>query len=263
MRRIPAIIFLAAVISLPFLSANAAELYGWNEAPQFVIEINGKTDLYARSFQPHDYKPYLILMSKELKQTLLMNLTTKEVLSIDPSVFKKKEEIEIYTDGIPKGRKVASYTVDKGTSVFTVEGKKVGVRIKETLTGEVSLPILLAHSPVYGLLRDAYRPKKSAIDFIKGYKKPVELVVMFATWCPTCKQMVPRLLRILKDAANPNIKTRFIGIAMGGSEPHDLLEQYGHDYPAFIFFENGKEKGRIIGMTPNPIEETIVAILKK
>lgn len=263
MIRIPGIISLLFFIVVPFLPLVAGELSGWNEAPQFVVEINGKADLYARTFQPHDYKPYLIILSKEFKQTLLMNLTSKEIFAIDPSVFKKKEDIALYTDGIPKGRKLASYRVEKGTSVFTIDGKKIGVRIKETLTGEVPLSILLAHSPVYALLRDAYRPKKSAIDFIAAYKKPVELVVMFATWCPTCKQMVPRLLRILKDAANPNVKTRFIGIAMGGSEPRDLLEKYGHDYPAFIFFENGKEKGRIIGMTPNPIEETIVAILKK
>jgi thiol-disulfide isomerase/thioredoxin len=262
MRRNSGILFLL-LFTLSMSRASAGGLSGWNEAPQFVVEINGKADLYARTFQPQDYKPFLIILSKELKQNLLMNLTSKEVFAIDPSVFKKKEEIAMYTEGIPKGKKLASYKVDRGTSVFAVEGKRVGVRIKETLTGEVPLSILLAHSPVYGLLRDAYTPKKSAIDFLKAYKKPVELVVMFATWCPTCKQMVPRLLRILKDAANANISPRFIGIAMGGSEPRDLLEKYGHDYPAFIFFENGREKGRIIGMTPNPIEETIVAILKK
>jgi len=263
MKRTPGILLLSLIVACSLHPARAGELSGWSEAPQFLVEINGKTDLFARVFQPQDYKPYLIIISKGLKQVLLINLTSKEVSAIDPAVFKKKEDVALYTSGIPKGKKLVSYTVDKGTSVFTAEGKKVGVRIKETLTGEVPLSILLAHSPVYGLLRDAYKPKKSAVDFIKAYKKPVEVVVMFATWCPTCKQMVPRLLRILKDAANPGISPRFIGIAMGGSEPSELLEKYGHDYPAFIFYENGKEKGRIIGMTPNPIEETIAAILKK
>ena len=245
------------------LIASAPDLLLWNEDPKFAVEIAGKTDLFARAFQPHDYKPYIIILSKNLKQPVLMNLTSKEIHALTASDIKKNEEISLYTESIPKGKKIGTYAIEKGVSTFTMEGKKINIRVKESLVDEVPLGVLLAHSPVYASLRDQYKPKKASIEYLKNYKKKVEIVVMFATWCPTCKQMVPRLLRVLQDAKNNNFTMRLCGIAMGGTEPHDLLEKYGHDYPAFIFFEQGKEKGRIIGMTPNPIEETIVSILKK
>lgn len=252
-------------ILLPFaLHASTSDnLIQWNEDPKFAIEINGKVDLLARAFQPFDFKPYIIIMTKALKQTVMMNLTTKEVFTLDQSVFKKKDEISVFTEKIPSGKKIGSYKLDKGVSVFAAESKKISVRIKESLVGEVPLSIVLAHSPVYALLRDQYIPNKKSLDFIKAYSKKTDLVVMFATWCPTCKHVVPQLLRILKDANNVSFSARFIGIAMGGSEPHDLLEQYGHDYPACIFFDNGKEKGRIVGAPPVPLEDAIVAVLKK
>lgn len=235
----------------------------WNEAPQFTVEIEGKTDWFARVFQPHDYRPYLVLLLKGLKKPVLMNLTTREVSLFDDKAIRQNDEISFHTDYLPKGNRITTYSMKSGLSVFQINGKMITIRVKETLVGEVSQAILLAHSPLYAVLRDQYKPQKKAIESIKNCSRPIEIVVMFATWCPTCKQMVPKLLRILKESNNVHITVKFIGIAMGGQEPRDLLKKYGEDYPAFIVFENGKEKARIIGMTPNPLEESLAAIIKK
>jgi thiol-disulfide isomerase/thioredoxin len=70
------------------------------------------------------------------------------------------------------------------------------------------------------------------------------------------------VLRVFEDAANPRFRIRYIGISQGGTEPREELERYGHDYPAVILIQNGKELDRIIGETPNPIEDVIANILR-
>ena len=98
--------------------------------------------------------------------------------------------------------------------------------------------------------------------FLASYKKKTEVVVMFATWCSTCKLVLPRVLRIFEEADNKAFSIRYIGIAMGGGEPEAELERYGHDYPAVILLQNGKELDRIVGEPPGPIEDRIVQILR-
>jgi thiol-disulfide isomerase/thioredoxin len=85
---------------------------------------------------------------------------------------------------------------------------------------------------------------------------------MFATWCSTCKLVLPKVLRVFDDAGNNKFQLRYIGIAMGGGEPQAELERYGHDYPAVILIQNGKELDRIVGEPTVPIEDRIVNILR-
>lgn len=234
----------------------------WEEAPQYQVDINGKPDMSTVAWAPSSSTPHLIVTSSLFSAPLLIDLRAKAVLEISVKDLKTTAEFIRETADVPKGRKVASYTLTGGVTKFGYKGRTVTIRIKESLIGEVGEAIILAHSPVYALLRDAYKPAASEISFLKSYRKKTELVVMFATWCPTCRIVLPRLLRILKDAANPNISVRYIGIAMGGNEPHEELEKYGHDYPAVIVFQDGREVRRIIGDPPAPLEKVLAGILK-
>lgn len=251
-----------ALVSLlaPALFSQTIE---WEEAPQFEIALNGKVDFSARAYQPTASKPYMLLFIDNVKTPLLLELSTKKVTELSATAVVAGREYTVTSKGIPAGKPVGNYTLKAGATVFQYRGKSVSLRMKDALVGEVPLGVLLAHSPDYTMLRNAYKVKKAPLAFIKAYAKPVKIVVMFATWCPTCKRVVPRLLRILQDAANPNISARYIGIAMGGSEPQKELNEFGHDYPAFIVFKNGKEVGRLVGEPTVTIEEYLVNLLKK
>ena len=249
------------LLSFPFcVSAQQME---WEEAPQYEIGIGGKPDYTTRVFQPMSNKPLLIILPQTSNSALMMELSTKKIIEIAKSSLKMMTEFISTSNGLPTGREIGRYAVKGGVTTFSYAGSAYSIRIKESLVGDVSEAMLLAHSPVYGILRDSYKPKKGPMSFLKSYKTKTELVIMFATWCPTCKRVIPHLLRVLKDAANRNFSTRFIGIAMGGSEPRAELEQFGHEYPDIILFQNGKEKGRITGEPSNTLEDMFVSILKK
>ena len=245
------------------LIAHASGKITWEEEPQFHVEIGGKPDVNGKIYRPDNNSTLLLYISDQFKTPLLINLASKAIKKVSLKDLSVRDEYSYETKGVPGGSKVAKYAMKQGVSVFKYAGKTVSIRVKETLVGEVSEGIILAHSPEYAALRDEYKPNSKYVHIIKKYSKPLKIVVMFATWCPTCKRVVPRFLKIMESAANPNINIEYIGISMGGAEPHDLLEKYGHDYPGFIFFSGGKELGRIVGDPPVPLEQSIADILTR
>jgi thiol-disulfide isomerase/thioredoxin len=251
----------AIALFITAVPAYAQPSMEWEENPQIGIEVNGKIDLTAQVFQPISYRPFMLLVSKALKAPVFIDLTQRQVSSLKANDVTINQSFAT-TAGIPSGKSAGSYTMKGQSSVFKVEGKTVALTVRQTLVGEVTPGTILSYNPEYRLRKDRYKPRQSAIRALKAYTKPTEVVVMFATWCSSCKETLPKALRIFQDAANPRFTVRYIGIAMGGSEPRDAIARYGHDYPAVIFIQNGKEIQRVIGDPPGAMEDLFVKILK-
>lgn len=250
------------LVLLPALSGRSMAMT-WDEEPQFHVEVGGTIDISAKVFRPADNKPLLLYISDAFPNPLLIDLQKKSVMELPGSAVTAEGEYAVTTKGVPSGKKVASYTLKSGASEFKYKGKSVSIKIRESLVGEVPESVILAHSPVYAALRDAYKPDGRYVKTIKNYKHSFDVVVMFATWCPTCKQVLPKFLKILDETGRKDVDVKFVGIAMGGSEPRDALEKYGHDYPAFIFFKDGKEIDRIIGEPAHSLERSIADLLTR
>ncbi|MBR9975684.1 MAG: thioredoxin family protein [Bacteroidetes bacterium] len=257
--------FRSAILALSFHVFFATFLFStnleWEENSQFGVEIGGRTDVTAQVFQPTNYQPFMILTSKMLPAPVLVDLAKKRVYTLNASMVSIDGSF-LKTTGIPKGKEAGGYSLKGATTSFKVKGKQISLVLRQTLVGEVSREVLLAHSPDYSIRMNSYKPRKKAISALSSYKKKTEFVVMFATWCSTCKFVVPTVMRILEDANNPAFSVRYIGIAMGGNEPAAALERYGHDYPALIVYQNGREVDRIIADPPGAYEEALVNILK-
>jgi thiol-disulfide isomerase/thioredoxin len=252
---------LIAACSLGFAPLAAQPIMDWEENPQITVEINGKIDLSALVFQPVSYRPLMLLTSKELKEPVLIDLGQKQVSTLKTGDVTVEHGFA-KTKGIPTGSLSGSYTMKGQSSVFKVGGKSVGITVRQTLVGDVTPAMILAYNPEYGMRKKAYKPKQATIKKLKAYDKKTDVVVMFATWCNTCKLSLPKTMRIFGDAANKNFSVRYIGIAMGGNEPREAIAKYGHDYPAVIFLQNGKEIQRVIGDPPGAMEDLFITILK-
>lgn len=260
--RSPFVSTMLLLLTLTAASALRAQPeFEWEENAQFAVQIGGAYDLDAQVFQPTSHKPWLILQTPKLDGPVFIDLTAKKVFLLKKGDLRVQESFA-WTKGIPSGSDAGGYTVKGQSSVFTVKGKKVSLTMRQTIVGEVAPAAILAHSPEYSVRMKAYKPKQAAIKKLAAYKKPTEVVVMFATWCSTCKVVLPAVLRVFDDAKNKNFSVKYIGIAMGGQEPRAALEKHGHDYPAVIFYQNGKEVNRVIGDPPGAIEELFLTILK-
>ncbi len=250
------------LLLLTSMSPVYAQSMQWDEAPQLEVRIDGQIEISTRAFQPEVYRPYILVQSSKLGAPVLLDLAKKTLTTLGAKALTAQGQYAVLTTGIPKGTSAGGFAVKAGVTTFTIGKKKVEIRTKESLVGEVSEGIILAHSPLYAKLRDSWTPKKSTVSTLAAMKTRTEIVVMFATWCPTCKVVLPRFLRLMKDAKNPAFSMRYIGLAMGGNEPRDAVQRYGHDYPAFIVFRNGKEVGRVVGDPPN-FEATLLGVLSQ
>ncbi|MDH7514726.1 MAG: thioredoxin family protein [Bacteroidota bacterium] len=262
MRRFFPLVPLFVVLSFILAPRAGAESIEWEENPQFIVEVDGKPSADIVVYQPTVSKPYLVLVFAGRKTILLLDLSSKTVFDVTGRI-RFNSECKILSNGIPEGRSVGKYRVEQSGSLFAFKGKTMLVKLRDPLVGEVSLGILLAHSQEYAILRDRYKPRRTAVEELRKVKKPTEIVVLFATWCSTCKAIVPKFIRVMAEAANPAFHVRYIGISMGGDEPRAALERYGKDYPAIIVFQNGVEKGRIIGNPTLPVEQYLVSILNR
>ncbi len=256
-------LLISALLFIPVLSTAQADQgpLDWEENAEFGVEVAGKIDISAQVFRPTNYKPYLILTSERLPAPVLIDLGKKRVYRLKGRDIESEGSF-IKTRGIPHGKSVGSYSMKGGASTFRIDGKRVSLTVRQTLVGEIQPSLILAHSPDYRIRKDAYKPDAASMRFLKTYGTTTEVVVMFATWCSTCKVVLPPVLRVFEDANNPRFNVSYYGIAQGGDEPRQALARYGHDYPAVILIQNGKELDRIVGEPPVPIEKRIVNILR-
>lgn len=109
-----------------------------------------------------------------------------------------------------------------------------------------------------------YEPSAQAIDFLRSYDKEVLIEVIYGSWCPDSVLNVPSFIKVVQEADNPHLKTRFIGVDRTKKDPANLVK--GKDIervPTFIVYQGKKELGRIVENPLNSIEEDLVEILKK
>lgn len=147
----------------------------------------------------------------------------EEVLLLDPekqSVTRApKSELAFKPDrtsatsaaavnGAVDGRVVqtgSTYIVNSG-------GQSIVVAPHQSKAGAMTLDELWATAPVWRAIADVYEPDGKIVDRLKAIDRPVRLEVVLATWCGDSRQHVPRLLKSVARAANPNITVELIGI---------------------------------------------------
>lgn len=132
------------------------------------------------------------------------------------------------------------------------------------LLGEANLQRVVSFEPGFEAKVALYEPSPQAIAFLQGYEKEVLIEVIYGSWCVDSVLNVPRFIKVMQEANNPNIKTRFVGVDRSKKKPAALVQ--GKDIqrvPTFIVYQEEKEIGRIIENPDQSIEEDLVEILRK
>ena len=102
---------------------------------------------------------------------------------------------------------------------------------------------------------ESYKPDAEALAAIRACTADTSIIVVLGTWCPDSKNHVPKLLRALKDAKNPHLRVRLIGVTYKIKEPAALIKQFQIVHvPTVVVERAGVEIGRI---TENPVSPTI------
>jgi thiol-disulfide isomerase/thioredoxin len=262
------ILLLLAVLCLP-ACAGAQDpkkdaparktLPAWSEAAGWDLYRGGAEDGEARVFQSADFQKYLVVPGAG-EEVFLLTLKSKEVGRLPRTALTVTGEELALGTATPAAE--APFTRKDSDILFTAGGTAFRLTPEPPLVGEISRADLLNKKRDYVAAARAYKPKSGAVSLLKNVSQPVEIVVFFGTWCSYCKEHLPRFLKALEAAGNPNIQARYIGMSEDMSQPEALLTEYGvSKTPTFVVSMGGRELGRIVEKPQGAIEEDLALLL--
>ena len=149
-------------------------------------------------------------------------------------------------------------------TLFARTGEKtLLVSAHQSKAGPMTLQELWETAPVCRTIAEVYEPDGAIVERLRAIDAAVTLQVVLATWCGDSRQHVPRLLKAIARAANPNITVELTGIGPDFTTPMAVVAGENiTNVPTVIVRRGGRELGRYVE-TPatKTIEEDVADIV--
>jgi thiol-disulfide isomerase/thioredoxin len=135
----------------------------------------------------------------------------------------------------------------------------------EMLYGKITVEQLYFDYPEWKRLEEQYQPDEDIVEQLKQAGSDCKIVVFFATWCGDSRREVPRFIKIIDDAAlKKRLNIEYWAVDRKKELENGLPQKNRIEYvPTFIFFEKGKEVGRIVESPKRSLEQDMLDILRK
>jgi thiol-disulfide isomerase/thioredoxin len=256
-------LFLAAASALALSGASPAlaEAIMCRPNYDFAVEVEGSFPKEARFYQS-DARGKFFIDVPACKSGLLMDLNSKKILAVPRDQVKPMDGGVQVTDGVPAGAPAYAFSIDGPIIQFQAENKKVRILpclMRPPIIGPVDMETLVADRPEYREGMKAYTPDAASIAAMHKYGRKVQIDAFFATWCSHCKDHMPKFLRVLSEARNPNIKLNLYGVPKGFTqEPGPWQGRNITSIPTIIVKIDGREITRM-GSQPGAIPEMEMA----
>jgi thiol-disulfide isomerase/thioredoxin len=212
------------------------------------VYIDGKLERNAQTLTSSSPRMIAVVCGEEV---LLLDPETQEVARAAKSQFTftpdrtKATTTDLVT--VPAGKAVKSGT--------TYLAGKVLVTQHQSTAGPMTVEELYETAPVWRAIADHYQPDAALVQRLRSIDAPVKLEVVLATWCGDSRQHVPRLLKSISEAANPNITVELIGIDSDFHQPMAVVAGRNiTNVPTVIVTREGRELGR---MNETPASATV------
>lgn len=142
-----------------------------------------------------------------------------------------------------------------GAGAMSLGKWHVGAITKEQLYGE---------HPEYSRAAEQYAPNGQIVEKIRGWGQRVRILVFLGTWCPHSRSEVPKFLKVVDLAANPNLSVSMIALGPEMKDGEGMAENHTiRRVPTFVFLRDGREIGRIVEFPRRSMEEDFWGILSE
>lgn len=128
-------------------------------------------------------------------------------------------------------------------------------------------PVKLLESENFKWYSDGYSKyvieDMESFSIIKSKANKFDVLIFIGTWCPDSREHFPKFMKIMDEAGVSRKHLKVIGLDRD-KKLEGLTDKYGISrVPTFIFFENGKEIGRIVEHPRETLIKHIAKILSQ
>jgi len=227
----------------------------------YSVEVDGSYPKNATLYQAASPGMYYVDVPA-CKTGLLMDMKARKVVAVPREQIKQVDGGLQMNDTAPPTATAYALAVDGPFVQFQAEDKKVRILRcldRPPIVGAVEMDALVADRPEYREGMREYAPKGESIAALNKYTKKVQIDAFFATWCPHCKEYMPKFLRVVSEVKNPNIKVNLYGVPKGFTQaPGPWQGRNINSIPTIIVKIDGREITRM-GSQPGAVPETELA----
>lgn len=231
-----AILLLAATV--------AAAPVTWNDSIRDVY-IDGRLDRSAQTLTASTPRLIAVACGDEV---LLFDPAANTVSRVPKSKFTFAADRTSATTRDASAEHAGELVSPDGlTFVASTGGRTIIVAPHRSKAGAMTIDELWETAPVWRAIADTYEPDTATVQRLRAIDAPVRLEVVLATWCGDSRQHVPRLLKAIERAGNPNITVELTGIGPEFVSPMDVVQNANiTNVPTVIVHRGDQEIGRFV-----------------
>jgi len=214
----------------------------------YLVVIDAAEDAEGQVFFSQSARAYLVI-TPTLSSPVLMwprsgNLEKVNLMKVD----KQPNGSINLLPGAGTGT-IGKFEATQATIRFEVDGHQLELKTRPSLLGLQDLAGMRAYSAEYVRTAEAYSPSQPILDQLRRQGRDVRVQIFFGTWCPHCKRMVPRMMKVDESLGESKIKIEYYGLPQGAAFEKDPEIQGKNitGVPTGIVYVDGKEVGRIGG----------------
>lgn len=240
-----------AVLTLVTLGAPLVAqpaMTGFVPIDKFTFAVGGVEDPEAEIFQSQSAGAYLVV-TKLVESPILIQARSADVATVNLMKVDRQSDGNLSVLADAALASLGKFTIAGEGISFSIAGDKAELRNKPWLLGEQDLAGMRAYSREYRDGAEAYQTSAPVLRQLQAESRPVEVRVFFGTWCPSCQQVLPRVLRVAQELEGSKVQLSFYGLPRGpGFSADPEVKKLDIDsVPTGVVFVDGREVGRISG----------------
>ncbi|MEM7584005.1 MAG: thioredoxin family protein [Acidobacteriota bacterium] len=264
-------IVLGVSLALVFAASAAEEAPAeleWSDTTRDVyVDGELKLDVLTLWQNTEELGPRMAVWGESLGRAYVVDLTSLDVGELSLSSFefhatgaKSPADLELVSVGrvTPvRDRRSLFHVVSAGERTLVISPH-------QGTAGPILLEELFDAAPSWQRRAADYEASDEAVDALRKLDRETEVTVVLGTWCGDSRNYVPKLLRAIEDADNPNLRLDLVSIHRGFNEPAEIIRsQRVTNVPTVIVRQGEEEIGRIVETPAAPtIEQDLAAILE-
>ncbi len=237
---------------------------GWVATYDWMVEVEG-TPFYEGLFFQEIGSQRLIILVPGMEEAAVLDQNGQKILALarDQVTLTAEGEGAVVAEPAIEKAAESSYTLDQArrSVIFYLGGQRLKILTRQPLVGTVTAEEILVHSPLYRKGIEEYTPVSEDVAAVRAHRGPVRIEVFFGTWCPHCKVVIPKFMKTLAEAANPDLEVAYIGVPRGFANYAEARAKGVRTVPTMIFFRDGREFGRLPGDEGDTIERAVARLL--